>query len=278
MIRTVAICGVGLIGGSFGLAMRKAGFDGEILGVSSAQTVQDATSVGAIDRGASLEEAIAKADLIYLAQPISVILDTLPLLDAAKPTALITDAGSTKTAIVDRAVRPQREAQFLGGHPMAGKELRGVLAAEADLFVGRSYFLTPALPGEENSAAALEFREWLEKINCRVHLASPAEHDRTVAYTSHLPQLASTALAGLIDASMGVAALPGAGPGLIDMTRLAMSSYDLWADILATNSKEVDTALANYIAQLTHIRESLPKDLRNEFKTSSNFAKSLRNR
>ena len=278
MIRTVVICGVGLIGGSFGLALRKAGFDGEILGVSSPQTIQDATSVGAIDRGSSLEEAITKADLIYLAQPISVILDTLPLLDAAKPSALITDAGSTKADIVDRAFRPQRKAQFLGGHPMAGKELRGVLAAEADLFAGRSYFLTPTAVGEESTEAAMEFREWLAKFHCQLHIAAPAEHDRIVAYTSHLPQLASTALAGLIEGRMGAAAVPGAGPGLIDMTRLAMSSYDLWADILATNSKEVDTALASYIAQLTHIRESLPKGLRNDFKTSSNFAKSLRNR
>ena len=278
MMRTVAICGVGLIGGSFGLALRKAGFSGEILGVSSPATIRDAISVGAIDREATLGEAVAQADLIYLAQPILVILDTLPMLDAAKPGALITDAGSTKTAIVERARRPQRRAQFIGGHPMAGKEVRGVLAAEADLFEGRSYFLTPDTTEEANSDAVLEFRKWLEDIRCNVHLAKPAEHDRIVAYTSHLAQLASTALAGTISSSLGRSARPGAGPGLQDMTRLALSSYDLWADILATNSMEIDKALGDYIAHLMHIRSTLPLNLENQFKAVSNFAKSLRDR
>jgi prephenate dehydrogenase len=278
MIRTVAICGVGLIGGSFGLALRKAGFGGEIVGVSSPKTIENACKVGAIDRGVSLPEAAAQADLIYLAQPISVILATLPLLDAAKPAALITDAGSTKRAIVEAARRPQRAAQFLGGHPMAGKEVQGVLHAEADLFVDRSYFLTPESDSDAHSEVATEFQNWLTRIRCKVHFARPAEHDRIVAYTSHLAQLASTGLAGVVGARLADAAIPGAGPGLQDMTRLAMSGYDLWADILATNVGEIDAALAAYISQLTDIKAGLQKDLENHFKSASIFAKSLRNR
>ena len=277
MFKTVAICGVGLIGGSFGLALRKAGFGGEVVGVSSPGTIREAISMGAIDRAASLEQAVAKADLIYLAQPISVILETIDLLDAAKPSALITDAGSTKAAIMERARRPQRCAQFLGGHPMAGKEVRGVLAAEADLFVNRSYFLTPETPTEAGTEAALELRAWLGKVGANVYVASAAEHDGIVAYTSHLAQLTSTALAGTVAARLGAAAKPGAGPGLQDMTRLALSSYDLWADILATNSAEIDRALGEYIAHLTAVRAGLPQNLKGQFEAASQFAKSLRN-
>jgi prephenate dehydrogenase len=276
--RTVAICGVGLIGGSFALALRKAGFSGEIIGVSSPSTIQDAVRIQAIDRGATLEEAAAQADLIYLSQPIPAILDCLPLLDHAKPTALITDAGSTKSVIVERARRPQRRAQFLGGHPMAGKEVRGVLAAEAGLFTGRSYFLTPNEPAESETENAMELRQWLSKFQCNIHFATTEQHDRIVAYTSHLAQLASTALAATIANKLGaVTAAPGAGPGLMDMSRLAMSSYDLWSEILVTNSKQIDIALGDFIEVLTQIRASLPNDLENQFKTAASFAKSLRN-
>jgi prephenate dehydrogenase len=276
--RTVAICGVGLIGGSFGLALRKAGFSGEILGVSSPGTIAEAVRMQAIDRGTTLEEALKLADLIYLSQPIPAILDCLPLLDAAKPTALITDAGSTKAVIVDRARRPARKAQFLGGHPMAGKEVRGVAAAEAGLFAGRSYFLTPEQAPEIETESASELRYWLDAFQCNVHCAAPDQHDRIVAYTSHLAQLASTALAGAIANKLGVeTAIPGAGPGLIDMSRLAMSSYDLWSEILVTNSKQIDIALGDFIEVLTQIRASMPNNLENQFKTASSFAKSLRN-
>ena len=148
-MKTVVIAGVGLIGGSFALALRKAGFTGRILGVSSPETIRKAVALGAIDRGAGLEEAVDSADLIYLAQPISRILEMLPRIgEFARPSALITDAGSTKSQIVDAAAHSIRGRQFLGGHPMAGKEARGVEAAEAGLFEGRTYILTPRDPGE----------------------------------------------------------------------------------------------------------------------------------
>ncbi|HSV13378.1 MAG TPA: prephenate dehydrogenase/arogenate dehydrogenase family protein, partial [Tepidisphaeraceae bacterium] len=135
-MNTVAIAGVGLIGGSFALALRKAGFQGTIIGVSSPATVQKALSLGVIDEAMPLAEAVSAADLVYLAQPISQILETLDVLDTD---ALVTDAGSTKAVICDRARRLKR---FVGGHPMAGKESRGVEHADADLFRGRPYVLT----------------------------------------------------------------------------------------------------------------------------------------
>src|SRR5437588_5108454 len=129
-MQTVAIVGVGLIGGSFGLALKKAGFSGTIVGVSSEATLRVALDRGAIDEAAPLADAARGADLIYLAQPIGRILDTLHHLDTAVNSGtLITDAGSTKAAIVTAARKQIRRATFLGGHPMAGKEKRGVAAA-----------------------------------------------------------------------------------------------------------------------------------------------------
>ena len=137
-MQTVAIFGVGLIGGSFALALRRAGFKGEILGVSSGSTISEALRLGVIDRGVPLEEAALASDLVYLAQPIRQIIETLSLLSGRlKPGALVTDAGSTKVEIVKQGKRLLGPGQFLGGHPMAGKEVRGVAAAEAGLFQGR---------------------------------------------------------------------------------------------------------------------------------------------
>src|SRR5260370_7133921 len=136
-----------MIGGSFGLAMKKAGFGGRILGVSSDKAIDDALRRGAIDRGLPLAEAVSAADLIYLAQPIGRILDTLRRLDAlARPGALITDAGSTKAAIVSLARAVIRPCQFLGGHPMAGKGKRGAGEADPDPFPSPPSSPTPTPP------------------------------------------------------------------------------------------------------------------------------------
>ena len=131
-MQTVAIVGVGLIGGSFALAIRKAGFAGRIVGVSSPQTLAKAVSAGVVDTGASLEEAAAQADLIYLSQPINGILRTLERLSGIiRPGTLVTDAGSTKQEIVHRAMQFLPADSFLGGHPMAGKASSGLDHADA---------------------------------------------------------------------------------------------------------------------------------------------------
>jgi len=272
-VNHVAILGVGLIGGSFALAIRKAGFPGTITGVSSAPALEEALQLGIIDRAAALEDAVPDADLIYLAQPIGRILHSLALVDAhVKPGALITDAGSTKQAIVKEARRAVVRGRFLGGHPLAGKETRGAAAAEADLFRGRPYVLTPADPAEMDAP----FLEMLNSIGARPVILGAAEHDRLVAASSHLPQLASTALAALLAQEFPDVAQV-AGPGLVDATRLALSSYDLWRDIVATNTASIDEALAGYIQKLEHIRENLrTRQLQEEFAHAGQFAKSLR--
>jgi prephenate dehydrogenase len=273
-MKTVAIVGVGLIGGSFGLALRQSGFRGQLIGVSSAPAIEAGMAAGAIDFGASLEEAARAADLVYLAQPIDRILTTLESLQGlVRPTALITDAGSTKSAIVRQAAKCLPKASFLGGHPLAGKEQRGAQAAEPDLFAGRPYVLTPDRPATE---ASQEFKSWLDLIGARVVEIPADEHDRIVALTSHLPQLVSTALA------LTLSRQPGRvneifGPGLLDMTRLAMSAPDLWMPILKTNKGPVTAALEAYISILDNLRRALQNDNVMElFETGFGWAKLLR--
>ena len=143
LIRTVAIVGPGLIGGSFALALRQEGFAGEILGVGASPYVQRALSLRVISGIATLEEAARSADVIYLSETVDGILRILEQLGPnIRQECLVTDAGSTKRTIVETALRFLPREAFLGGHPMAGKEKRGVENAEANLFRDRPYILT----------------------------------------------------------------------------------------------------------------------------------------
>lgn len=259
-IHTVSILGVGLIGGSFGLALRAAGFGGRILGVSSPQTIEAALRRGAIDSGMPLPEAVAAADLVYLAQPIGRIVELLPEVGRyASPTCLVTDAGSTKRAIVKRAEEVFGAGRcFLGGHPMAGKAQRGVERAEVDLFRGAVYVLTPTDRELLELPIVQEFLGWIERIGAVPWVLAPDVHDEVVTWTSHLPQLVSSALALSVSRHLDDPEhLKVAGPGLRDMTRLAESSYDIWGDILTTNGDNLRSALEQFIAQLKHFQEHL---------------------
>ncbi len=280
-MENVVIIGTGLIGSSFGLALREAGYRGAIAGVSSARATADAIAAGAIDDAATLEAAVPRADLVFLSQTIGRILDTVRHLDGLlKPGALVTDAGSTKCSIVDLAREQITRGQFLGGHPMAGKETRGAASADADLFRGRTWILTPDEDAELHTPAAVEFRGWLDKIGARVLVLDADEHDRVVSLTSHLAQLASTALASTVSEKLGgPPRLQAAGPGLEDMTRLAMGSYEIWRDILATNSEHIEKALSFYIQELEHMRENLrTRQLQEEFERAAALATQLRKR
>jgi prephenate dehydrogenase len=276
-MKTVAIFGVGLIGGSFALALRRAGFPGRILGVSSPATIQRALNLRVIDAGATAREAGQSADLIYLSQPILRILEVLPdLNDWVQPEALITDAGSTKSTIVAKARSVISRCQFLGGHPMAGREQRGVEAAEAGLFDGRPYVLTPQSQSELETENARELLDWIARIGACPVILDPQKHDRIVAFTSHLPQLISTGLAALLNGREELQARVF-GPALVDSTRLALSSFDIWGDILATNSAPVKEALRAYIATLDEFRQSLDSpSMRDHFERGAHLASEIR--
>lgn len=240
VIRHVAIVGVGLIGGSFAAALRAAGFDGTITGISSQRSLDAAAAL--LDRGSTSLDAVADADLLLLAQPIGRIIETIPqLLVYRKPGAIVTDAGSTKRKICAAAAGVP---DFIGGHPLAGKAVRGAEAADPDLFRGRTWILTASPPPA--------LAELLELAGARILVMTPEEHDRLVAESSHLPQILSTVLASMVQDARRTG-----GPGLESMTRLAGSSFEIWRDIFETNSDEILAATERYAALLAQMQEAI---------------------
>ena len=290
-MKRVTILGVGLIGGSLGLALKKHGFQGVIAGVGRRATLEKALAAGAIGQAyEELEPGVRGADLVYLATPISTILDLLPRVrQAAAPGALVTDAGSTKTQITDRATllfcdSPQNPL-FIGGHPMAGSEKRGVENAAADLFRGASYILTPLLREHLETPIAQEFRGWLDRIGAHVMVMDAELHDEVVAWTSHLPQLVATALASTVlerlaadDLPQAAGGLELAGGGLRDTTRLAESPYSVWRDICLTNTDNIEQALNAVLQKLEHLRDNLrSRALQPEFEAGQQLRERLKN-
>lgn len=260
-ISSVAIVGVGLIGGSFGLALRDSGFLGPVFGVSSQPALEAALRKGAITATASLEQAVSQADLVYLAQPVDRILQTLEDLGPRiferiidRP-ILLTDAGSTKQAIVELAGRKLPPNIFLGGHPMAGKEVSGADAADGQLFRGRPYVLTPT-PGFNNPFLD-SFRSVVMNSGAAPLLLSPEEHDAVVAMTSHLPQLLSTTLGLTLAVNPNPLFGVVHGAGLTDMTRLARGSAELWQSIVDTNRSKILDAIDKFAVQLSEMRKAV---------------------
>ncbi len=257
---TVTVVGVGLIGGSFALALRRVGYRGRILGVSSEHTLSKALARRVIDEGSSLEEALPRSDLVYMAHPVLRIVEDIGRVRSlAADHALVTDAGSTKRMIVDRASDLFGDGpHFVGGHPMAGKEGRGVEVADGTLFDGATYALVPTGERLPDTPVMQEFRGWLDAMGCSVRVLRADEHDRVVGWTSHMPQLVSTALAAAIGDGVSESRdLEVAGNGLRDMTRLAASPHEVWDDILRTNMEPIDQALATFVREVESMRRAL---------------------
>jgi prephenate dehydrogenase len=281
--RRIAIVGLGLLGGSWGLALKKAGFTGRIVGYARrAETRQQALAEGAIDEGfGDVNEAVREADLVILATPVAVILDHLPRLQPhLSPQALITDVGSTKRRICERAAELySQQPLFLGGHPMAGKERSGLENADDRLFENACYVLTPIKPEHLDDARVQAFRALVAAIGARPLLSDPATHDLAVAYLSHLPQLLSSGLASLVEEKHGAANLPleVAASGFRDVTRLADSPYSVWRDICLTNTENIQMALDALIQKLESIKVHLgDRELEREFLAAHNLRDKLR--
>jgi prephenate dehydrogenase len=244
----VAVAGLGLVGGSLARALTRAGY--AVIGLDRAAPVlRQALSSGAVSSTAgSLREAVERADVLVLAAPPRANLSLLrEAARSARSSLVITDTGSVKRPIC-AAARRLRLRSFAGGHPMAGNEHSGFAASSADLFRGRSWVITP-LPGAERAARAVE--SLARVVGARPRRMDPAEHDRVVAFLSHVPQLVSWALAEAADADRVAARhLGAAGPAFHDMTRLAKSPRRLWREILAENRPEVRRALAAFTRAL----------------------------
>jgi len=279
-IRQVTICGVGLIGGSLGLALKKAGFAGRMVGYGRPATLEKARRRGAIDSGSSnLAEAVADADLVYLSMPILTILEVMRKLpELVKAEALITDAGSTKAVICQKGIElfPSRP-WFVGGHPMAGKESTGVENADADLFQGARYALTPYSRHHLDEPVARCFVGWLDRIGARVLILDAELHDEIVTWTSHLPQLVSTALAVAVMENVKLPEdLELSGNGLRDASRLADSSYNVWRDICITNEENLERALTTFTQTLEHLRDNLrTRELEHMFERANELRRRL---
>ncbi len=278
--RHVAVLGTGLVGGSFALALRRAFPEILFTGWDRPDVLAQAHQRGAIHHATpDLASACREADLVFVALPVEEAIRRLPEIAAAvSPEALTTDAASTKTALCEAAERlfePPR--LFLGGHPIAGRELGGIENADADLFRDVPY----VLEGKPDRPAAPDAREArllaaIEAIGARPVWLAAAEHDRLFAYLSHLPQLASVALAETVLDGAGDSAAELAGRGLADSLRLAGSPYDLWASICRT-SPDLDEALARLIRALERIRAGLSRDdLARNFDRANRLYKSLR--
>lgn len=234
--RNIAIVGVGLLGGSIGLALREAGFAGRRVGVGrSRRTLDRALELGCVDETAELAAA-ARCELIVLATPVGAMFDLLHRLAAvAERGTVVTDVGSTKQTIVAEAERVLPEpGRFVGSHPMAGSERGGPDHASAALFRDKPVAVTPTERTDGEAAAQVE-RLW-RLLGMSVHRIAPADHDRAVARLSHLPHALSVLLMQQAHRSPG---LELASTGLADMTRIAGGDPALWADIFIDNADAV---------------------------------------
>jgi prephenate dehydrogenase len=277
----ITIIGTGLIGGSFGLAVRKAGYTGRIIGCDRDRVLEQARDFGAIDHGViKPEEAVHGSDLVVLATPVGSIIDLLERIGPlVSPATLITDVGSTKTEIMARArdvFGHDVAKRFLPGHPMAGKEYAGMEYADASLFREAVWLLTPYPSQDFHQPLFARYLRLLEKIGSRTLTIDPAEHDRICALLSHLPQMISTAFASTLVDELGddPQATAIGGRALREMTRIAGSPYSMWRDIALTNTKNIQDALLKLEQKLAHIRENLrTRELEEEFQQAHKLKK-----
>jgi len=242
MNHTLAVIGVGLIGGSVAAALRHHGAVTRVLGVGrNPATLEQARALNLIDAAVSLQEAAREADIIVLAVPVGAVADVLQDLRATlRPETLLTDVGSTKADVAATAVRVlgRQAAQFVPGHPIAGAEASGPQAANAALFERRTVVLTPLA---QNSAATRDriVQLW-QTMGARVVMMAPETHDAVLAAVSHFPHLLSaTYMAQVAAADDADLRLDMAGSGFRDVTRVAAGSPEMWRDIFLANRQQV---------------------------------------
>jgi len=237
---TVAVVGLGLVGGSLARALTRAGYT--VVGVDRPEVLRRARRARAVARtAATVERATRDADVVVLAAGPATNLRLLRRVARAAPGALVTDVGSVKGPIA-RAAASLRLRRFVGGHPMAGNEGSGFAASDADLFRGRTWVLTPVAAAASDIA---RIRRLVKAVGARPRTLTPAQHDRAVAFLSHVPQVLAWALRDAARSDrVTTRQATIAGPGFRDMTRLARSPRSLWREILAQNRREVARALA----------------------------------
>jgi len=258
----IVVVGLGLIGGSLAAAIRKHQPHATLVGVDRAEVLEIARRMNLIHAGysiSSLADTVPGADLIVLAAPVRAIMTALEIIGACVgEETLVTDVGSTKAAIMTVAKQClPRRARFLGGHPFTGAEHSGISNANPDLFLGSPYALVE--PPEFPATIGEAFLNLLQRIGSRPYFTNAETHDKLAATISHLPQVVAVALMQVAGTQSGTnaEALQLAGRGFRDMTRIAMSPYDIWSDILATNSDNIALEIDRLIGVLSQMRKSM---------------------
>jgi prephenate dehydrogenase len=276
VFQRVGIVGLGLIGGSIALAARQTWPAGLVIGVDRKDVLEHAMVVHAIDVAADDPIVLAEADLVILAAPIQQNLELLgDLADNIPGSAVVTDTGSTKREMVEAAKALPDRLTFVGGHPLGGAARGGIEHARPDLFIGRPWLFTPH---KGHDIQALEkLMSFATGLGAVPRTVSPEDHDRLLAFISHLPQLTVSTLMHVVGEAAGEEGLNLSGRGLQDTTRLASSPADIWKEVCATNADEIGAALDALIAVLKRLRADLAtgKSIDEVFDSANRWRESL---
>src|SRR4051812_35618863 len=275
----IGIVGLGLIGGSIALKSRELWPTSLVIAVDTKDVLETAMRLHAIDVAADDLVVLAEADIVILAAPVKQNIAILGSLDEhVRQPAVVTDTGSTKREIVAAAAELPPRFTFVGGHPLAGAAQGGLEHARPDLFVGRPWLLTPSTGARafqasdevrafqandagrafQPSDALDKLTAFIQALGAEPRIVAPDAHDRMLAFLSHLPQLAASALMQVVGDAVGHDGPALAGRGLADTTRLASSPVDIWRDIAASNADQIGPALDALIAVLQDLRRDLP--------------------
>jgi prephenate dehydrogenase len=255
---SIAIVGLGLIGGSIALAIRERWPSIRLVAVDRPAALAHGLGSNAIDRGATAIAEMGRPELVVLAAPVRENVNLLPQVAAhVDGSALITDVGGTKRDIVGAARALPQSVTFVGGHPIGGAERGGFAFARPDLFAGRPWIFTPETI--EVSDPLDRLMHFARGLGARPTTMDAGAHDRLMAFLSHLPQLTASALMEIVGSAATGEGLRLAGRGLIDTTRLASSPASLWRDVCAANADEIGRALDLLIERLTALRADLER-------------------
>jgi prephenate dehydrogenase len=276
----VAIVGVGLIGGSIGLALLRRNLAREVAGIGrDASKLESARQLGAISRGTTdLKAGVSDASLVIICTPVAQIAaDVGRVAESCSSDCLITDAGSTKAQIVEQVAQLAKspawrgDIRFVGSHPLAGSEKRGAAHASPNLFVDRTVILTPAADTSAKDVESL--RQFWSSVGARVVEMTPEEHDAILATTSHVPHVVASAMAAATPADV----LQYTAGGWQDTTRIAGGDPELWQQILLSNRTNVLSALDGVGKRLEQLRQAIDADCPNELRDLLAEAQQVRN-
>lgn len=281
--KKITIIGVGLIGGSLGLALKEKKANFKIVGIDKQEIIEKAIARGAIDEGTvNLKEGIEEADIVIIATPVKTILNLLTQINPfLKKGCIVTDTGSTKKQIVEKANEVlSKDVFFIGGHPMAGSEEYGIDSANSHLFQDKTYILTPTK--KSNLIAIEKISSLIKMIGGKRLILNSLEHDRIVGTVSHLPQIMAVSLVNMVSELVRKENnnnyFKAVGEGFKDMTRIASSPYKIWEDICDTNQENILEMIQEFRNYLEVIEDKLkndPSSLKEEFQKASKLREAL---